>query len=193
VTGRSVLVVDDDQEVRETLVDALSDEGYHVLSAANGREALTKQPGLPRPFAVVLDIIMPVMNGREFYDAMRSDPRFLTIPVLVSTSDPTRAPTGVSILRKPIDLHQLISVVGSFFMAGGPPGASPGEVDRPPGPPDPVDLAEGQSSRAEVTCRRARRETHVTPIWVRPGVQRRVGVVADRGELLLCAGVTAPN
>jgi two-component system, sensor histidine kinase and response regulator len=117
VTGRTVLVVEDDREVRETLIDALAHEGYTALGAPDGREALALLPRLPRPCAVVLDIIMPVMSGREFYEAMRDDPRYHDIPVLVSTSDPGRAPEGLPLLRKPLDLAELMAVVGTFFDA----------------------------------------------------------------------------
>jgi CheY-like chemotaxis protein len=113
--GRTVLVVDDEPDIRESLRDALEDEGYDVVTAANGREALTVLPGLSRPLAMILDIIMPVMSGVELYAAIQSDPKLATIPVVVSTSDPSRAPAGVLLMRKPIDLDRLLSVIDGLF------------------------------------------------------------------------------
>jgi CheY-like chemotaxis protein len=112
---RTVLVVDDDPDIRESLRDALEDEGYDVVTAANGREALDVLPGLSRPLAMILDIIMPVMSGVELYATLQSNPNFATIPVVVSTSDPSRAPSGVLLMRKPIDLDRLLSVVAGLF------------------------------------------------------------------------------
>jgi two-component system, sensor histidine kinase and response regulator len=115
MSGRTVLVVDDEPDIRESLRDALEDEGYDVVTAANGREALTLLPGLSRPLAMILDIIMPVMSGVELYALLQSDPKLATIPVVVSTSDPSRAPAGVLLMRKPIDLDRLLAVIDRLF------------------------------------------------------------------------------
>jgi len=112
---KTVLVVDDEPDIRDSLRDALEDEGYEVAVARNGREALEALPALPRPVGIILDIIMPVMSGVEFYTAMQADPRFAGTPVLVSTSDPSRAPSGVLIMKKPIDLDRLLNAVASLF------------------------------------------------------------------------------
>jgi CheY-like chemotaxis protein len=115
LSDRTVLVVDDETDIRESLQDALGDEGYQVVVAANGRQALELLPSLARPCAVILDIIMPVMSGNEFYGAMCADPRFAGIPVLVSTSDPTRAPAGLPVLRKPVSLNRLLRTLARLF------------------------------------------------------------------------------
>jgi CheY-like chemotaxis protein len=112
---KTVLVVDDEPDIRDSLRDALEDEGYEVAVARNGREALDALPTLPRPVGIILDIIMPVMSGVEFYAAMQADARFAGTPVLVSTSDPSRAPSGVLIMRKPIDLDRLLNAVAALF------------------------------------------------------------------------------
>jgi len=65
------------------------------------------------PDAVILDIIMPVMSGTEMYAAMQGDPGLAQIPVIISTSDPSRAPSGVLIMRKPIDVPRLLAAVKS--------------------------------------------------------------------------------
>jgi two-component system, chemotaxis family, chemotaxis protein CheY len=126
VQQKTVLLVEDEAEVRESLEDALSDEGYTVVSASNGQQALQALPGLPRPCAVVLDIIMPIVSGNEVYAAMIADPRFADIPVVISTSDPSRAPSGVLIMKKPVDLPLLLATVASVFKASQAGGSAPG-------------------------------------------------------------------
>jgi two-component system, sensor histidine kinase and response regulator len=115
VEHRTVLVVDDDEDIRESLRDALIDEGYSVAVASNGREALGLLADLPRPCVVIIDIIMPVMSGAELYAAMLASPALATIPVLISTSDPSRAPVGVPIMKKPVNLDRLLTTIAALF------------------------------------------------------------------------------
>jgi CheY-like chemotaxis protein len=112
---KTVLVVDDEPDIRESLRDALEDEGYCVAVARNGKEALDTLPTLEKPVAVILDIIMPVMSGTEFYANIQADPRFADMPVLISTSDASRAPSGVLLMKKPIDLDRLLDAVAKLF------------------------------------------------------------------------------
>lgn len=112
---KTVLVVDDETDIRESLKDALGDEGYQVVLASNGKEALSLLPGLSRPCAVILDIIMPIMSGTELYEAMQATPTLANIPVLMSTSDPSRVPSQVPVMKKPINLDRLLKVVAGLF------------------------------------------------------------------------------
>lgn len=111
MSQRTILVVDDEPDIRDSLRDALEDEGYTVLAVANGKEALAQLPHLKPPCAIILDLIMPVMNGAELYAAMQADPRYADIPVIVSTSDASRAPSGVFIMKKPLRLDRLLSAL----------------------------------------------------------------------------------
>lgn len=108
-----ILVVDDEEDIREGLREVLEDAGYQVQVASNGREGLA---GLrhARPCAVILDIIMPVMSGTEMYAEMQRDPQLADIPVIISTSDPSRAPSGVLLMKKPINIDRLLETVGAF-------------------------------------------------------------------------------
>lgn len=115
MSRRTVLVVDDEADIRESLVEALREEGYQAAEAANGREAMKVLPMLEPPCAVILDIIMPVMSGNEVWAAMQADPLLSKIPVLFSTSDPSRAPAGALIMRKPVKLDRLLAAVASLF------------------------------------------------------------------------------
>ncbi|MCY1009523.1 response regulator [Nannocystis pusilla] len=104
-----VLVVDDDEMVRESLRDFLVDEGYGVLAAADGVEAfeLLAAPATPLPAVIVLDLKMPRMGGKEFREAKARDPRLAPIPVLLVTAERRVEAGGAIVLRKPIDLGAL--------------------------------------------------------------------------------------
>ncbi len=80
--GKTVLVVDDDPAIRDIIETALEDEGYRVESAANGREALDKADQC-HPHAVVLDVMMPVLDGWEFLAHWSRRPVEQQAPVMV--------------------------------------------------------------------------------------------------------------
>jgi two-component system, sensor histidine kinase and response regulator len=109
-----ILVVDDEAYCRETLCDALADEGYSVVAARNGREAL-EQLELRRPSLMILDLLMPGLSGNALYEEMQKSPQLAKIPVLVTTSDPSRAPLGVPTLEKPLRLDRLLSLVAFAY------------------------------------------------------------------------------
>jgi len=114
VSGGTILVVDDERDIREVLRDILEDEGYEVLLAANGAQALALLAGLPHPRVVILDLIMPVMSGVELYAALKADPALRGIPVIISTSDHSRAPPGVPVMKKPLDLDRLLAAIAAL-------------------------------------------------------------------------------
>jgi CheY-like chemotaxis protein len=110
----TVLVVEDDEALREAMVDALSDEGYSVVTATNGKEALELLgETAPLPGLVLLDLMMPVMNGWSFLGAVRQDPRLRSLQVCIISAVPhTQVPRDViCAFQKPIDLNKLIEVV----------------------------------------------------------------------------------
>jgi CheY-like chemotaxis protein len=109
-----VLVVDDDDDVRETLGMLLELEGFAVRSAANGREALPwllGPPGAERPRAVLLDLRMPVMTGWDVIEALRGEGRLGEVPIVLCTSSPEDAPEGFPIVPKPVDLDELLATL----------------------------------------------------------------------------------
>jgi len=110
--AKTIVVVDDEETICETLKDVFEEEGYAVETATNGVDALTLLRGMPiKPGMVILDLLMPRMDGNAVYAAMKADPTLLDIPVVISTSDPSRAPSGVLIMRKPVDLDVLLDTV----------------------------------------------------------------------------------
>jgi CheY-like chemotaxis protein len=106
-----ILIVDDEDDLRETLRDVFEDEGHEVRTAENGAEALAILAREALPDVVILDLIMPGVDGVEVHARMARDPRLCRVPVIISTSDPSRAPAGVPVMKKPIDLDRLLAAV----------------------------------------------------------------------------------
>ena len=111
-SSNTIVVVDDEEIICETLKDVLEEEGYSVEVAADGVDALALLRGMPTPpRMIILDLLMPRMDGNAVLSTLRSDPALADIPVVISTSDPSRAPSGVLIMRKPVDLDMLLDTV----------------------------------------------------------------------------------
>ena len=107
-----VLIVEDEEESRETLRELLELEGYRVDTAVNGREALAKLAALPEPPCIMLlDLFMPEMDGWEVIEQLRSDGRLSRIQVVIITSAAHRAPAGVPVFEKPLDVDKVIRTV----------------------------------------------------------------------------------
>jgi CheY-like chemotaxis protein len=112
-----VLVVDDDEDIREIIVELLEDHGFRATGAHNGRDALhrLREDGV-RPRVILLDLMMPVMDGRTFRSEQRRDPALAAIPVVVLSARldifGLLEEMGVSrVLKKPINIEQLLRVV----------------------------------------------------------------------------------
>jgi len=110
----TVLVVDDDADIRESLCMVLEDEGYRARSAGDGVEAVERMRA-EAPCFVILDLMMPVMDGWEVAGRMREEKRLAVIPVCVVTATPEWAPADAQcVLAKPIDLSRLLAIVRGF-------------------------------------------------------------------------------
>jgi PAS domain S-box-containing protein len=108
-----VLLVDDDDDVREILQMGLTAAGYEVRGAANGREALDAISH-ERPDLVLLDMMMPVMSGPEFLEEVGHDPALRDLPILVVTAWPAEAASlegTKGVLSKPVDLGHLVRTI----------------------------------------------------------------------------------
>lgn len=119
--AKRALVVDDDQDLRETVSDVLALDGWTVDQAADGREALAilREPARPRPRLILLDVMMPIMNGWQFLDAKRSDEALAAITVVLMTAssvdESKRDRDGYEAwLRKPFQLDELIALLQSL-------------------------------------------------------------------------------
>lgn len=114
-----VMVVDDDADLRETITEVLEDNEYRVVGAANGKEALDLLHGSPtRPCVILLDLMMPVMDGKTFRAALLREPELTDIPVIVLSAhanmDEVMSELSVSArLKKPVDIEPLLALVDS--------------------------------------------------------------------------------
>ena len=114
---QTVLVVDDDRDIRGTLGHVLRDEGYATTAVADGREALRVLGEGLRPCVIFLDLTMPGMDGWDFRANQLRDPTLSAIPVVVITAAGFRAETiqsqlaGVGFLRKPLELAEVLAAV----------------------------------------------------------------------------------
>lgn len=106
-----ILVVDDERDIRDTIAELLAEEGYAVEEAGDGAEALAKARDC-KPIVVLLDLMMPGMNGWEFRARQQGDPEIATIPVIV-LSALGRVPgvDAAAFLQKPFGLEDLLTVV----------------------------------------------------------------------------------
>lgn len=99
----TVVVIDDEEDVRAMLRYFLEEEGYRVIEARDGLEGLELLRSLPLPCFVLLDLVMPRMDGWEFRKRQLEEPRLANLPVFVSTSAVDRVPPGVPMIPKPVD------------------------------------------------------------------------------------------
>lgn len=109
------MIVEDDPDTREMLGKFLELEGFDVLTAANGRVALDQLGGAAPPCVIILDLMMPVMNGWQFREAQARDPRLSHIPVVVVTAAGARADIPAiaadAWLAKPVDFDRLLATI----------------------------------------------------------------------------------
>jgi two-component system response regulator CpxR len=106
----SVLVVDDDEAIRQVVSEVLRDEGYDVVCAENGVQALRELQEERHADLVLLDLMMPVMSGWEVLEQLQMSDELSRIPVVVISA--MNAPGAQEYLAKPIDLDQLLATVG---------------------------------------------------------------------------------
>ncbi len=115
---RPILLVEDDPAIRDALAECLESEGYAVCALSHGAEALDWLRR-ERPALVILDLVMPVMNGAEVLERIRADPALRDLSVVLMTAavptarDPIPAADGI--LTKPFELDQLLAAVARHY------------------------------------------------------------------------------
>lgn len=108
----TVLVVDDDADAREALAASLDGVGMRAVLARDGGEALALLRGGLRPRAILLDLMMPNVNGREFLEAVRDDPELRELPVFTMSGGEVSTPRGVRRhLLKPFEIASVLRLV----------------------------------------------------------------------------------
>lgn len=112
-----ILVVEDDNAIRQIIAELLEEEGYRVECAVNGADALARLEASEAPALILLDLTMPVMDGWSFRETQRRDPRLALIPTVVVTASHANDPHAAdglaadAFLAKPFDLDRLIATV----------------------------------------------------------------------------------
>ncbi len=129
MTGeKSILIVEDDTDLREALVQVLRDEGYEAAGAVHGLEALAHlRSRVAKPCLILLDLTMPVMNGWQFRAEQRQDPRLSGIPVVVLSAGSNLAEQIADLqvrdyVQKPIRLPDLLDTIHRYCGLGESPG-----------------------------------------------------------------------
>ena len=111
-----ILVVDDDPDIRESLREVLEDEGHATVTVTNGREALDYLRSGKRPCVILLDLMMPVMDGWQFRREQKQDPTIADIPLIVITATGKR-PVLIDadeLVMKPLDLTRLFEAIERY-------------------------------------------------------------------------------
>ncbi len=116
---KTILVVDDDRDIRECLKDLLEAEGYLVILAKDGQEALQWLEKSADPHLILLDLMMPVMNALEFIDFQRKIPRIAHIPSVLMSASSSVEQKAVKMnaqghIKKPFDVETLLKTVEHY-------------------------------------------------------------------------------
>ena len=125
MSNGTILIVDDDEDIVETLTMILAEAGYSVVTANNGEGALAHlQSGL-RPSLILLDLMMPVMNAWQLHDRLAADPALGAVPIVAISGDGSiqrKAPQigATAYLRKPFDLVELLETVRHYARPSAP-------------------------------------------------------------------------
>ena len=112
-----ILVVEDDTDIREAVLEVLEEEGFSVAGAADGSQAIAYLDGSPvSPDLILLDVMMPIMDGFQFREEQRKNPRHAGIPVIVFTADGQAKAIGgelgaAAALHKPVKVGALVALV----------------------------------------------------------------------------------
>ncbi len=112
-----ILLVEDDRDVRESIAEVLAEEGYRVSVAKTGVDALEQLGKSQRlPAVIVLDLMMPVMDGWEFWSLQQNHREWASIPVVVisadtNAKDKASALRPIACLRKPLDIDELLAIL----------------------------------------------------------------------------------
>ncbi|WP_141730959.1 response regulator [Oligoflexus tunisiensis] len=116
-TLKPILIVEDDEGIRDTLSLMLQMEGYEVMQTSNGQEALELLGKIDPPSLILLDLMMPVMNGFEFAAAIEQQEAFSSIPIVLLTAyteHAHRVRNAKCVLFKPVEFDQLFQTVREY-------------------------------------------------------------------------------
>lgn len=113
----SIMIVDDDEDIRTTLADMLEDDGHEVVRAENGQRALEALRAGVRPCLILLDLMMPVMDGWAFRAAQQQDPELASIPVVAITAAGKPVASSIDateVIQKPFGIDQVRAAIQRY-------------------------------------------------------------------------------
>jgi CheY-like chemotaxis protein len=116
--AKTVLLVEDDLEIRDVLQDQLEREGYDVVPATNGKQAIDylDMDANAHPDLIILDLMTPIVTGWQVLERLRGDPELSRVPVIVVTATSGDKPSGAAaVLRKPFRLNALFDTVRTYL------------------------------------------------------------------------------
>lgn len=115
---KTILIVDDDADIREVLTELLRCEGHSVFPTGNGLEALETVKSLKKTHLIFLDMMMPIMDGRTFLDKLCGQPSICSIPVVVlsASASPRDAHGARAFIKKPVDLPVILECVELYSL-----------------------------------------------------------------------------
>jgi CheY-like chemotaxis protein len=132
-TNRTILLVEDDRDICEIVEQVLAEEGYETIAVSNGAEGLAhlRAAGTTRPFVIMLDLMLPVMDAWQFRAEQTREAALADIPVVIFSANPklgkyADALGAAAVIRKPPDLDELLGIL-SRFAPGQPPPESAAE------------------------------------------------------------------
>lgn len=116
---KTILVIEDDKDIRDSLSTLLSMEGYEVRTANNGQEGLVALREPPPPNLVLLDLMMPVKDGYQYSEEHHQDAKLANVPIVVMSADARLDQKKEKLqarayLRKPLDIDELLNMVQRF-------------------------------------------------------------------------------
>jgi CheY-like chemotaxis protein len=120
VINKKILLVEDDQDIRETLIELLEGEGYEVIFAENGQVGLDKLSQVKMlPNLILLDLMMPIKDGFQFCAEKDADPKLAHLPVIVMSADGhirenQKRVNASAYLKKPLDIYEIIEIVEKY-------------------------------------------------------------------------------
>lgn len=117
--SKNILIIEDDASIRELLVELLESEGYHVAQAINGLEGVHYLQSQPKPDLILMDLMMPVMDGYGFLTEQMKNSKWSSIPVVVmsaeaSAKEKLKPYTVTAFLAKPVELEAILDAVSRY-------------------------------------------------------------------------------
>lgn len=109
-----ILIIEDDEDIRDLMKAMLEAEGYHPFTASNGEEGFTVLSEISKPCMILLDMMMPIMDGWTFSDEIKKNSKYQNIPLLAVTAfaeQITAKEKFIGVLKKPVRLESLLNLV----------------------------------------------------------------------------------